>query len=511
MSASARTHGGRSSRWARLSPLVVVAAGMIAACGGCGGARGSVAAADATARVHTAAERARGAGDHGARRLAADEARHRVDVARERGGADPLLTEALRAQVRRGAVDAVTALLARWEPEPEQPDAWELAIQAELLVGRTSRAEERARVAQAHFADDRSRFTRLLYDVLRSDRERFPPPTDYDAAAFGDRFEDYAQSSSVLFRTWSDRETTGVFKPMQTVRHTNYRGEVAAWRLCQVLQCAFDIPFTRELRVSEPQVLSLTGVARFEDTRSFARPHSRLVWHTDEEGSRWLYGAWKRWEPGSMQFPVEWTPLWTPLVRAGASGEAARQRPVASFAVPLLQRSGASSGTSPRRGSDLAPEEQRWLRRYRAVDTHLRDSDLTTLARGLSDLHIFDALINNHDRYLPDELRWGMNCQFRMGRFLSIDNGAGFRTEQDHVARRVWRNLRPVEVVSKSFIDQIRWVEPDALFELLFPPSAYHPDDPERFAAFESRRHELLAWVDELVERFGEDAVYRFP
>lgn len=60
-------------------------------------------------------------------------------------------------------------------------------------------------------------------------------------------------------------------------------------------------------------------------------------------------------------------------------------------------------------------------------------------------------------------------------------------------------------------IDALRWMDDEAAFALMFPPSPWCEDEEERFDAFVERRALLLEHIDALVDQYGPDAVYLFP
>jgi len=278
---------------------------------------------------------------------------------------------------------------------------------------------------------------------------------------------------------------------MQSVRHTNYRGEVASYRLCQLINCSFVIPRNQELFVHEEDFFTLTRLDSFDQTRRFRRNHSHLIWHEDEEGTHWLYGTIKDWIPGFCRYPIEYLDIWSPMMTPRRDYEAHWQRRSLEQALEGLR---------------LLPEGH-----FTGIMERSEDISAFEFAHQLSDIHVFDMLINNHDRELPDEPRYGMNLHFDHGQLISIDNGASFRSHEERNARESYRHLRRVRVFSRSLIHEIRMMNTEALFPILFPPSAYHDDDPQRFADFLERRITLLNYVDELIEDRGEDAILVFP
>ena len=123
----------------------------------------------------------------------------------------------------------------------------------------------------------------------------------------------------------------------------------------------------------------------------------------------------------------------------------------------------------------------------------------------LSDVIVFDYLIHNGDR-------WGThNTNLRTletgGPLMFLDNAAGFTMRRARTALMDTR-LHQVQRFRRSTIDAVRQLsmrryrgrlERDPLAPLL---------DERQLENLEERRAHLLAYVDELVERFGAGRVY---
>ncbi|MCA9300585.1 MAG: hypothetical protein KDA28_16050, partial [Phycisphaerales bacterium] len=309
------------------------------------------------------------------------------------------------------------------------------------------------------------------------------------SSADGVSFVDFGRTSSVLFQVVRDSVPIAMFKPMQSVEHSNYRGEIASYRLCTLLDCNLEMPANHEVFLDAGQLVDLTGVADFDAFRDIERRNSHMVFYEDDDRV-WLYGSMEDWVPDFTRLPIEYDDVWEDLVDIGVDADELHARSLAEQLAPLRDR---------QRGY------------YDDILARTDDTSVWTLAWSLSDMHVFDELVNNHDRFLPDDERYGMNCHWRGGRILSLDNGATFRTHAEEHNGEAFRHLRSVQVFSRRLIDEVRWMDTDALFLILFPPSAYHDDDLERYSDFLERRDRLLEYVDDLVEDYGEEAVYVFP
>ena len=192
--------------------------------------------------------------------------------------------------------------------------------------------------------------------------------------------------------------------------------------------------------------------------------------------------------PGFSQFPIEYTDVWGDLLSNWITAERLHE----------IELNDAIRGFN---GRDRG--------RYWDILERAEDTTTFDLAHQISDLHVFDFLINNWDRYSGEY--WGVNCQWNHGQFVSIDNGASFQTSDWGGWSATRGRLQRIHRFSQDTIDAIRWMEPDLLFEILFPPSEFHDDEGERWAMFLERRDWLLGYVDGLIEDYSYDRIMIFP
>lgn len=355
-----------------------------------------------------------------------------------------------------------------------------------LVDGSYDAARSQAWAAVERFDHARPELLALWYRGWSSDPDFLPPVETIEAGGTIDALEHLGGGSSITFRALREGRVVGAFKPNQSRLQTSYRGELAAYRLCALIHCGFVVPRNREVRIERAQVLALAGRTRSGDVSRFDRQYRDLVWVQDDDGQRWLYGTLKDWVPDYRQFAIELRDAWRPLVRlSGPPPDEVRLE-------PLMQRT-----LTPRRYGDPGPA------------TALGRLDGEGLARQLSNLHVFDFLLNNWDRY--SGRYWGVNCQWYRDRFVSIDNGAAFPPLDSHgvFSSRPLHNLQQVQRFSRRTIDAIRWMDPEAVYPILFPPSPDH-DERADFDAFLARRQYLLDYVDGLVAEHGEQAVLAF-
>jgi hypothetical protein len=369
--------------------------------------------------------------------------------------------------------------------DAELAAAW---IRLRIATERQVEARELAWAAARANVAEREAFMLLHAEAWRGSPE-FAAGVATLAPGIGvDELRPFRGSSAVIMRIVQGDEVTGVFKPAQRLRHQYHRGEVATYRLCLLLGCDVEIPRSDEVRLLRDDFVTLLGDEP-ENIAAITVHNRELTYIDDPFGLEWIHGVRKAWVPSFCNFPIEYTTFWEPWVRG-------------STAVADL------TGDSP----VAAIEGLRGLPRANvdAVLGQLDDADVATLAHGLSDLHVLDYLANNYDRYQPENFL-GMNLQFSGGHFVSIDNGATFPTADDHTDSSVWYRVQRVKVFSRETIESLRGMDTDLAYDLLFEPSDASEDDEARWDAFVARRERLLAFVDELIEDRGEDAVLVFP
>lgn len=296
------------------------------------------------------------------------------------------------------------------------------------------------------------------------------------------------RGTSLIFRVNQGGRTTAVFKPEQRLGLSDFRGEIASFRLCAAIECGLIIPEQDEVRISEADFLGATGLSTAEGAAlHYGRDRTSLVW-AGGSGGPWLYGVRKAWVPGFCTIPIEDHTRWVDLVQAGSTVERLRN-------VRMLDRFADLETGDPERWERLAP--------------HLQGVDGAEFVEQLSNLHVFDVLTNNWDRYRLDNP--GANTHFRDGVFVSIDHGATFPTsEADRGMGEVTLRIQRIEVFSRRTIERVRAFDVEHLGPILFAESPRSHRDDERLQYLEQRRRWLLAYVDGLIAQHGEDAVLIF-
>ena len=324
----------------------------------------------------------------------------------------------------------------------------------------------------------------LFHDSLAT-AEEFPTEIrEIGGTIEAEEFEQIRGSTSVLFKVRRDGSTFAAFKPVQEEQLANYRGEIASYRLSALLQLAISVPNNIEVRVNETTFLAMTGA---DDIEGNAVNRLRELTWFDLEGTHWLYGTLKEWIPGFTSFPLEITEVWDWLVSVDTTANELATRDLQSILQPLATVEDVD---------------------FDGIIDRCGEMDATDFAVQLSDLHVFDALINNFDRYQTRE--FGRNVQFNHQQFVSLDNGASFQHPDAMSDVVSMRHLRTIEVFSRSTISALRHMDLEFARDFMFPNSP-HTDESAQWAFFLERRERVLAYVDDLIAEHGERAVLRLP
>ncbi|MBN1947864.1 MAG: hypothetical protein JW797_19515 [Bradymonadales bacterium] len=453
-------------------------------CKGCGPSLQELASAthQAAAIAHQARQAAHREADRSTVELALQAARH--IVTRAALGFDPSGEAAYTASCAQWlqAEDLPRASACLQQATAQGLDGIELRLlQARLLLAEERYPEARQRLfALRDRQPDHLEIPRLLLAAFSQDPIFNRPVETLVPGVQIDQIRALGGGSTLTMRLRRDGETIAAFKPNQTRRQSNYRAEVAAFRLCPVIRCIFEVPYSFEVRIELRHFLRLYGIRSLGEGTGYASNFSDLVW-TRDNGRQYLHGVWKDWVPHFTKFPIEYEDVWTPWVSVDGDLDALDQ-PLADALAPLRGRPEGNY-------DDILAE---------AASATTRD-----LATQISNLLVFDFLINNWDRFSTAYL--GVNCQWADGRFVSIDNGAGFMTRDPHRPRT---HLHQLSRFSRRLVREVRELDREALLPLLFPdPTA---EEQLQYQAFLDRVDEFLAYVDDLIEQYGHEAVLAF-
>ena len=288
--------------------------------------------------------------------------------------------------------------------------------------------------------------------------------------------------STLVYRLIKDKTTIAAYKPFQKRFQSNYRSEIAAYRLCPVMKCGFDVP------VNLPVVFEFQEFSRLY-ARNASNPKAEfteIIPTPNGDGSHRVDGTFKQWIPEFADFPIELKSLWRAWLNPGTTREDL-QRP-ASEIVPEVAK---KHELGARFADKLAP--------------HLENLTKYELARQISNLIVFDFLVNNWDRFSGVPKLYGINCQIVHGRLMSIDNGAAFAKTPNSKPRQ---HLEQIQRFSRLTYDAIRAFDKESLTKALFPSPS--PMELEKIDTFWALRDAYLNYVEQCIEKNGEDETFFF-
>lgn len=394
----------------------------------------------------------------------------------------------LRDLIAGDRLDSAERLVAALDDFRTDVELDRIRVLIALRRGNWQRAQDLAWSAVNAHPEYRAEQMQLWYETLIA-RPGFwrATPRTLQAAVDLDRIEALGGGSTITLKFELAGETIAAFKPHQTREQSYYRGELAAYRLCAMIHCGFTVPHNEEVRIRVRDFLRLYGVSSLDSSSGYSRNFSDLI-VTEDEGERWILGTMKAWVPGFTNVPIEHTAAWEHLLSGYLS-------------VDELEAMTVEDAIS---GFRSAP-----IQRVRQMLERAEDATALSFARELSNLHVFDLLLNNWDRYsgrFP-----GANVQWNHGHFVSIDNGAVLQHANWGRPWMVQQRIRRIRVFSRSTINAIRWMELEAARELLLPAGSVFTDEDERFELFCQRRQWLLDYVDGLIATHGEEAVLALP
>lgn len=402
------------------------------------------------------------------------------------------LRERLISAVQEERWDDAAIYQEHWHAEFDDADAQEAEIQLLLHQENFQDARDRAWALVDAFEEQRERWVPLWYDTWMAEPEFWhPTPTDMIYRENYHNLTKLGGGSTVSLKVHDeDDEIIGMIKPHSELGQTYYRGEIAAYRLCELMQCGFSVPRNIEVRFKLKEFLRAYGVRSLKNrSEGYARRFRDIITFEDEDGEEWIHATFKDWVPGFTTYPVEHVEGWISLLNGYIS-------------IEDLQEMTLEDALRPMRGKERAYIPA-------MLERNEEGTDALDFARQLSNLHVFDYLMNNWDRY--SKVYWGVNCHWNHGEFVSIDNGASFQRRNEGVSAATRARLHVIRRFSRSTVAAIRAMDKERTRTLLFPDSEHHPGEEQRFESFWERRADFLEWLDKLIERRGEDTILSLP
>lgn len=355
--------------------------------------------------------------------------------------------------------------------------ARQVAVQTYLLTDPSRDAASREALQQ------------LFNQAIEQDASLHPEVVEIKKDVQVDVIRALGGGKSISLKFKKGDETTHAFKPSQLDWAEGWRAEVASYLFCEAVGCHFKVPKSEPVKISKEDFLELYG--RFNSTRQteYARIfETNLLWVKEpgEDGveREYLYGVLKEWMPGFVDYPIEYTDIWDDWLDATKPDDWARRDLSDALRVLRFRQDG---------------------RFFQNIMSERREASTYEVARGLSDIQLFDFVTSNWDRYSGVETYYGVNNQFDDGQFLSLDNGAAFHILTQ---RKVEQHFDPVTRFSKSTIAALEMLQPGILDEVLFPEAS--TEAKQRLDVFWTQRERALARVASLSKKHGKSAVLYF-
>ena len=301
-----------------------------------------------------------------------------------------------------------------------------------------------------------------------------------------DRIEDLGGGSLVAFKLLEEGKPAFSFKPAQGEWGHGWRGEVAAYRFCQMIVCHFKIPRNWPVRISKEAFRDLYVGSMSEER------FEQLKWTTvrtgDGESKKYTYGALERWVPSFASWPIEYTDLWQPWLSVNSPKEAL-DLPLRLNLQSLRFR---DSRAFYRRIVNQAPTEQK----------------TRNIARQLSSLLVFDFVTMNWDRFSTKRKYFGTNNQFADGQFVSIDNSAAFSPFR---SSRMDKRIKRVSRFSRQTLASLRALDLQTIDSKLLPEISHIQDRRNRrLSIFWEQRAKFFKRAERLINEHGVEEVLIF-
>lgn len=268
---------------------------------------------------------------------------------------------------------------------------------------------------------------------------------------------------SLGFKITLEDGTRGYFKPDQAIHYTHYWSEIGAYYLDRVLGFGrvpptigrtFDFGHLRAFAATDPRL------AELRPRKSGMIRGAFIAWVHEGPAPLPLGQGWERWV--RVEGPLERTPF-----------------------VPVNRQ---VHGLGSEYRND-APEE---------ADDARRPAEL-------SDLLVFDYLIQNADRWGSDNTN--VRTRGPGGPLLFFDNGAGFWPTEQRLPI-MERRLSSLQRFRRSTIDALRSFDVGALARRLETDPLSPVLDERMKAGLEMRVNVVVAHVDRMLERFGDAALF---
>lgn len=261
----------------------------------------------------------------------------------------------------------------------------------------------------------------------------------------------------------------------------DWRDQIAGWRLCELLECGFEIPETRAAKIDRASFDRL-----FEPGNSDgpAPKRSALEW-IDRGDKEILRGAVRRWPSEIERWPIEATSLWRPWISGYVDdvpwdmtvAEALEDRPESEIEGDVREQIRSSTGN--------------WTVRR--------------AAKQLSNVLTYDYLTNNWGRFEEEPEDFGASHHAGPESFVTLRSETVF---QNRGSRRVEGRFNWSNRFSEDFLTSLRLLEREETASILYPTPTGISDGKLRI--FWRQRKRVLNRVDHLVGKSSPDEIVAF-
>ena len=260
-----------------------------------------------------------------------------------------------------------------------------------------------------------------------------------------------------------------------------WRDDVAAWRLCRMVQCRFDLPKTRPARISREDYSSL-----LTDDDAGGWAPSELEWTRapgpNDRRRNYAYGSLRKWPGDITRWPLEARTVWYDWLSSPGKPKA--------WDEPLTDAL-----------ADLKDFEDG--AHFHTVHVRAEGMGLRNIAAQLSDIFVFDYLTNNWNRFTPDDP--GAYNHFARGGFVTIRTDTALQRRN---STRVKGRFHWINQYSRDTVTAIRALDPSSLDEMLYPDASKL--EQRKVEILKGQRRRLLKRVDALASKHGADAIFPF-
>jgi hypothetical protein len=253
----------------------------------------------------------------------------------------------------------------------------------------------------------------------------------------------------------------------------HWRGDIAVYRLCQLMVCHFEIPQTRAMTVERKTWRALVKASSDTVAEMIKNLRGDFDWE-----EKLLHGSIRR-VPDAVPWPIEATSIWRPWLTTGSKG-------------PRQLTADATDGhlrVAFVGAEKVLPEVEGFAARQ--------------LARQISSLLMIDYLVGNWNRFAPREDQWGSRTVISHGLIYSIDDSAAFLGD-DSV--RVKGRFSWSQRFSKATVDSLERLEEEEVNEFLFPDA--DKEEKEKLENLWAQRRRALRRVRKLVKEYGAEDVF---